>query len=393
VTLPLDGLRVLEFSHTIMGPCAGMALADLGADVIKVEPAPEGDHTRRLPGFAAGFFPFFNRNKRSLAVDLKNHDGRALVLKLARTADVVIENYAPRTMERLGVGWETLRATNPRLVYLALKGFLSGPYEERPALDEVVQFMAGLAYMTGPPGRPLRAGASIIDILGGTYGIVGVLAALRERERTGLGKLVRSSLFESGVLLMGQNMAGEVMSGKPMPPMPARVGAWGVYEPFDTADGEQVFLGITSDNHWRRFCLSFARPDLLGDLRLASNSARVSERAWLVPRIAEIMKRFTKAELIAIFEREAIPFAPVAKTVDLFTDPHLLSGGKLLDIALGHGLSAKLPALPLELDGETLGLRRQAPRLGEHTTELLAELRIGEGEIKALAYKGVIVAG
>ncbi len=391
--LPCRGLRVLEFSHTIMGPCAGMTLADLGADVVKIEAAPDGDATRRLPGFAGGFFSFFNRNKRSLAVDLKHPLGHALVRRLAASADVVIENYAPGTMERLGVGWEELKEANPRLVYLSLKGFLSGPYESRPALDEVVQFMSGLAYMTGPPGQPLRAGASIVDILGGSYGVIGVLAALRERDSSGRGQLVKAALFESAVLLMGQHMAGSALVGQPMPPMPARRGAWAIYEPFATAGGEQIFLAVTSDNHWRRFCAAFARGDLLADPRLASNAARVEARAWLLPLVAAMVKPFAKERLVEILEENAIPWAPVARPEDLFADPHLNSGGKLAEVELANGVRVKLPLLPLELDGAVPGLRRQAPRLGEHTSELLAEAHLSAAEIRELARQAVVVLG
>ena len=260
----LSGIRVLEFCHTIMGPTAGLILADLGADVIKIEPA-DGDTTRRLIGFGAGFFPTFNRNKRSLAIDLKAPEGRDLLYRLAATADVVVENYAPGTMDRLGCGYADLSKINPRLIYCALKGFLSGPYEHRPALDEVVQFMAGLAYMTGPPGQPLRAGASVVDIMGGMFAVIGIQAALRERETTGRGQFIKSALFESTAFLMAQHMAGEAATGRPPPPMPAREGAWGIYEPFETRDGEQIFVGLTSDRQWRRFCDHFKRHDLLQD--------------------------------------------------------------------------------------------------------------------------------
>src|SRR5579872_3535736 len=271
---PLTGIRVLEFAHTIMGPSAGLILADLGADVIKIEPVG-GDTTRRLPGFAAGFFGTFNRNKRSLAVDLKSDEGRALVHRLAATADAAIENYAPGTMDRLGCGYEDLAKANPRLVYCALKGFLSGPYEHRPALDEVVQFMGGLAYMTGPPGQPLRAGTSVVDIMGGAFAVIAILAALRERDRTGRGQCVKSALFESTVFMMGQHMAGEAVTGEPMPPMPARRGGWGIYQSFRTREGGELFIDVTSNNHWRRFCEIFERPDLLADPRLDSNEKRV----------------------------------------------------------------------------------------------------------------------
>ncbi len=221
--LPLDGVRVIELSHTIMGPSAGVILADMGADVVKVEPAPGGDPTRRLPGFGAGFFSAFNRNKKSLCLDLKTEAGRALLHRLAERSDVVIENYGPGTMERLGCGFETLMARNPRLICCAMKGFLSGPYEARPALDEVVQFMSGLAYMTGLPGQPLRAGSSVIDIMGGMFAVIGIQAALAERERTGRGQLVKSALFESAAFLMTQHMAGEAVTGTPPPPMAVRV--------------------------------------------------------------------------------------------------------------------------------------------------------------------------
>ena len=391
-TLPLDGIRVVEFCQTIMGPSCGLVLADLGADVIKVEPAPDGDKTRRLHGFAAGFFPSFNRNKRGVALDLKSADGQALAHKLIQSADVVIENYAPGTMERLGCGYETLAKLNPRLIYCAMKGFLSGPYENRPALDEVVQFMAGLAYMTGPPGRPLRAGASIIDIMGGTYGAMGILAALRDRDRTGKGQFVKSALFESTAFLMMQHMAGEVVTGQDTPPMPNRRGAWAVYEVFKTSDDDQIFIGITSDNHWRRFCREFGRQDLLDDPALKTNEQRVEARDRVIPICTEIFASHTKAELSAICEKIGIPFAPVARTKDLFDDPQLNAHGRLVPTRMPDGTMTKLPRLPVEIGTHDLGLRRQPPAVGEHTREVLAELGIDEAKIDELEGKGVIVA-
>jgi len=388
-TLPLAGIRVLEFCHTIMGPVAGLILADLGADVIKIEPA-EGDATRRRVGFAAGFFATFNRNKRSLAIDLKSGEGRTLLYRLVQSADVVLENYAPGTMARLGCGYGELALKNPRLVYCALKGFLSGPYEHRPALDEVVQFMAGLAYMTGPPGQPLRAGASVVDIMGGMFAVIGIEAALRERERTGRGQPVKSALFESTAFLMMSHMAGEVVTGKPMPPMPSRQGAWAIYEPFRTADGEQIFVGLTSDGQWRRFCEHFARPDLLADPAYKTNEDRVRARPVLLPLVAAIVSQRRLADLAELFDRLDIPFAPVAKPGDLFEDPQLNAGGRMLDVAFQDGKRAKLPRLPLEMGEHDFGLRRQAPGLGEHTAEILAELGLARSEIEALSERGIV---
>jgi crotonobetainyl-CoA:carnitine CoA-transferase CaiB-like acyl-CoA transferase len=389
--LPLSGIRVLEFCHTIMGPTAGLILADLGADVIKIEPA-EGDATRRRVGFAAGFFAAFNRNKRSLAIDLKSGDGRALLHRLAATADVVLENYAPGTMERLGCGFGDLAQINPRLIYCALKGFLSGPYEHRPALDEVVQFMAGLAYMTGPPGQPLRAGASVVDIMGGMFAVIAVQAALRERERTGRGQMVKSALFESTAFLMMQHMAGQAVTGHAPPPMPARDGAWAIYEPFATADGEQIFVGLTSDGQWRRFCEQFGRADLLRNPAYQTNEDRVRERPALRPIVADIVSRRRLADLAELFDRIDIPFAPVAKPGDLFEDAQLNAGGRMLEIAFPNGVRAKLPRLPIEIGDHDFALQRQAPGLGEHTAEILAELGLAPAEIAALEKRGIVTA-
>jgi len=391
-SLPLAGVRVVEFCQTIMGPSCGLVLADLGADVIKVEPAPDGDKTRRLHGFAAGFFASFNRNKRSVAIDLKNPEGLALAHKLIASADALTENYAPGTMDRLGCGYEAMAKLNPRLVYCSLKGFLSGPYEHRLALDEVVQFMAGLAYMTGPPGRPLRAGASIIDILGGTFGALGIIAALRERERTGKGQLVKSALFESTAYLMMQHMAGEAITGVEVPPMPKRWGAWAIYEVFDTSDGDQVFIGITSDNHWKRFCDHFERPDLLADPELKTNEDRVKARPRIRPIVAEAFGRHTKAEVLEICERIGLPFAPVAQTKDLFDDPQLNHNGRMLQTRLPDGSMTRLPRLPLEMNDHDIGLRLQPPEVGEHTRDILAELGLDDAAISELEGRGVIVA-
>ena len=390
---PLAGLTVLEFTHTIMGPSAGLVLADLGATVIKIEPAPEGDGTRRLGGFAAGFFGYFNRNKQSLAVDLKRAEGRALVHRLAAGADVVLENFAPGTMERLGCGYHEFKARNPRLVYCALKGFLAGPYEQRPALDEVVQMMGGLAYMTGPPGQPLRAGTSVVDIMGGMFAVIAILAALRERDRTGAGQCVKSALFESTVFMMGQHMAGEFVTGEAMPPMPARRGAWGIYQIFATRDGSAMFVGVTSNNHWRRFCETFGRNDLLADARLATNEQRVAARSWLIPIVAEVLAGFDRDEIARKCEAAQIPFAPVAKVADLFTDPHLLAGGGLLDQTLPGRGATKLPALPIEMDGRRTKIRHQPPAVGADTHEILRAAGLSEDEIAALARDGVILMG
>jgi crotonobetainyl-CoA:carnitine CoA-transferase CaiB-like acyl-CoA transferase len=389
---PLSGIRVLEFCHTIMGPTAGLILADLGADVIKIEPA-DGDSTRRRIGFAAGFFATFNRNKRSLALDLKSAEGRALLYRLVDTADAVLENYAPGTMERLGCGYGDLSQKNPRLIYCALKGFLSGPYEHRPALDEVVQFTARLAYMTGPPGQPLRAGSSVVDIMGGMFAVIGLQAALRERERTGMGQLVKSALYESTAFLMMQHMAGEVVTGQPMPPMPSRDGAWAIYEPFPTSDGKQIFVGLTSDGQWRRFCEHFDRRDLLQNPAYTTNEDRVRQRPALRPLVGDIIARHRLGELAELFDRIDIPFAPVAKPGDLFDDPQLNARGRMLEIDFPNGARAKIPRLPIEMGDHDFALQRQAPTLGQHTAEILAELGVAPAEIAALGKRGIVTAG
>jgi crotonobetainyl-CoA:carnitine CoA-transferase CaiB-like acyl-CoA transferase len=394
---PLAGLKVFEFSHTVMGPTAGLLLADLGADVVKVEPAPRGDHTRGLGGFAAGFFAAFNRNKRSLTLDLKRREGQAAMHRLAATADVVVENYGPGTMERLGCGYEALAQVNPRLVYLALKGYLAGPYAHRPALDEVVQFQAGLAYMTGPPGRPLRAGASIIDILGAVFGVVALQAALRERAITGQGQRVSSALFESAAFLMASHMAGMAATGLPAQPMPARRGAWAIYEVFAVADGE-LFIGVTSDQQWTRFVAEFNLHELAADPRLVTNLMRSHERPWLIPVLKDVLKKLPQAEVARRCERANISWSPVGKPDDLFTDAHLMANGGLLDVSISSagGDAApkiKLPALPIAFGGrERPGVVRQPPRMGEHNAAVLTEAGFSPAEIASLAEARVIVA-
>ncbi len=397
-TTLLAGLRVLEFTHMIMGPTAGLLLADLGADVVKVEPT-EGDHTRRLIGIGSGFFAAMNRNKRSLALDLKSVEGQAVLRRLIPGTDVVMENYGPGTIERLGCGYEQLAPLNERLIYLALKGYLAGPYEHRPALDEVVEFHTGLAYMTGPPGRPLRAGASVIDIMGGMFGVIGVMAALRERERTGKGQRVGSALFESSAFLMSTHMAAIAATGQDVPPFPARAGTWAIFHVFEAADG-QIFVGVTSDQQWTRFVKEFALEALAADPRLATNAMRVHEREWLIPALQEVFGKLTTADATQRCERANISWAPVGKPVDLFTDPHLLASGGLLDVLVPRlgtqeYISTGIPALPLEfgVPRQRPGLTAQPPRLGEHSRAVLAEAGFTPAEIETLCAQGTVVSG
>jgi crotonobetainyl-CoA:carnitine CoA-transferase CaiB-like acyl-CoA transferase len=389
--LPLAGIRLLELGHTVMGPSCSLVFADLGADVIKIEP-PEGERTRHNVGFGSGLFPLFNRNKRSLALDLKTQDGKTILRKLVAQADVLVENFAYGTLDRLGFGYDALSQTNPRLVYCSLKGFLAGPYEKRPALDEVVQFMGGLAYMTGPHGQPLRAGASVVDLMGGMFGVVGILAALRERERTGRGQQVQSALFESTAYMVAQHMSGQIVTGKEPPPMPHKASSWAIYETFSTADEKTIFIGITSDNHWRAFCNEFGLPELLADPALKTNPQRAAEHDRIAPIVETIVRQRDFKTMAAILERLKIPFAPLAKPADLFDDPHLNQGNHMVETHFQNGKRARLPALPLEMSHHNLGIRTQPPRKGEHTRAVLGEAGFSTSEIDGWISRGIVIA-
>ena len=372
---PLAGLRVVELTHMLMGPTCGLVLADLGADVIKVEPAPDGDNTRRLGGSGAGFFAIMNRNKRSITVDLKSEAGLATVMRLLSTADALVENFRPGALDKLGLSYPALSAANPRLIYCSCKGFLPGPYEHRVALDEVVQMMGGLAYMTGPPGQPLRAGASVNDIMGGMFAAIGILAAVQERHRTQRGRHVQVGLFENNVLLMAQHMAQFATLGTEAPPMSVRQVAWPVYDLFATADGSQVFVGVVTDTQWRLFCSEFHLPELAADATLATQQQRVASRAQVLPIVSAVLRQYDRQSLMEKCERLGLPFAPITNPVELFDDPHLNASGGLVPLTLPNGVATKLPALPLSLDGQRLEQRSGLPAVGEHTAEIEAELR------------------
>ncbi len=388
--LPLEGIKVLELGHTVMGPTCGLVLADMGAEVYKVERTGKGDDTRWLKGFGSGFFTYFNRNKKSISIDLKSDRGKEILLKLVEKADILIENFGPGTVERLGVGYDVCRKKNPRLIYCSLKGFMPGPYEKRPALDEVVQMMGGLAYMTGPTGRPLRAGTSVTDILGGSYGVIGILAALYQRQFTGRGQLVQASLYESIAFLVGQHMAVAAVSGEPPPPMPERGRTWSIYDLFATADSEQVFIGVTSDRHWKRMCETFEFADWAENEQLATNQARIEAREWFLPELQKRIGALNKNEVMALAEKAGIPFAPVNRPQDLFDDPHMIQSGSFVNTKTPKGASVKLPKIPLRLDGVAFDLRRHPPGIGEGSREIYRRCGYTDKDIHELIADGII---
>jgi crotonobetainyl-CoA:carnitine CoA-transferase CaiB-like acyl-CoA transferase len=390
---PLKGLRVVEFTHMVMGPTCGMVLADMGAEVIKVEPIA-GDRTRHLLGAGSGFFPMFNRNKKSLSIDLHDPVGAEVARKLCASADVVAENFKPGTMAKYGLDYDTLSSANPRVIYASHKGFLPGPYDHRTALDEVVQMMGGLAYMTGRPGDPLRAGTSVNDIMGGLFGAIGVLGALIQRGISGKGMEVQSALFENNVFLVGQHMLQYAITGQPAAPMPDRISAWAVYDVFTVLGGEQIFLAAVSDAQWATFCAVLGFADLKADPRYASNNERVIQRPTLLPLLRERLALRSAAELGALFEQAGLPFAPIRKPEELFDDEHLLATGGLADITLPDGeragQRAKTTLLPFTMEGQRLGVRLDPPRLGQHTHELLSSLGYSDSEIAKLQQRAAV---
>ncbi|MCY1672671.1 CaiB/BaiF CoA-transferase family protein [Novosphingobium sp. SL115] len=384
---PLAGIRVVEFTHMVMGPTVGHILAGLGAEVIRVEPIG-GDSTRRLLGSGSGYFPMYNRGKQSICLDLKSAEGLAVARDLAASADVLVENFRPGALDRLGLSYETLSETNPGLVYCSEKGFLPGPYEQRTALDEVAQMMGGLAYMTGPPGRPLRAGSSVVDVTGGMFGVIGILAALQERHRTGKGQKVVASLFETTIYLVGQHMAQFAVTGKAAAPMPARISAWAIYDVFETAD-EPVFIGVVSDSLWEKFCALFALDDLWAEQDLRTNNARVLARDRIMPQVRALMATMTRDQIVAKLEGTGLPFAPIGRPEDMFDDPQLADGG-LEDVTLDCGKETRLPTIPLQMGGKRPGAPVTLPKPGADAHAILEKLGYPADRIADLIQQGAV---
>ncbi len=306
--------------------------------------------------------------------------------------------WSPRTSSRApwqyGLDYASLSQDNPRLIYCGLKGFLPGPYEHRTALDEVVQMMGGLAYMTGRPGDPLRAGTSVNDIMGGMFGAIAVMGALVQRGITGRGMEVQSALFENNVFLVGQHMLQYAITGQPAAPMPVRISAWAVYDVFTVKNGEQIFLAAVSDAQWKVLCEALGFSDLVADPLYATNNDRVRQRPRLMPQLRERLATWSADELGGIFERQGLPFAPIRKPEELLDDPHLLATGTLADVRLTDGArageTAKTTLLPVTMDGERLGVRLQPPRTGEHTSELLTQLGYTDTDLADLRARQVI---
>ncbi len=385
---PLAGLKVIEFTHMVMGPAVGAILASLGAEVIRVEPIG-GDRTRNLVGSGSGYFPMYNRHKQSISLNLKDPEGLGIARQLVEGADILVENYRPGAMDRLGLGYEELAKSNERLIYASEKGFLPGPYENRTALDEVAQMMGGLAYMTGPPGQPLRAGSSVIDVTGGMFGVIAILAAVEERHRTGKGQKVQSSLFETTVYLIGQHMAQMAVTGKAADPMPARISAWAIYDVFQTKD-EPIFIGVVTDALWEKFCKLFALDDLWADESIRENNNRVAARDRIMPQIRELIAGFGRDELIGKLEGTGLPFAPIARPEDMFDDPHLNASGGLEPVTLANGQQTKLPSLPIEMDGGRPSASASLSTIGQHSDAILEELGLSPEQIKTLREVGAV---
>jgi crotonobetainyl-CoA:carnitine CoA-transferase CaiB-like acyl-CoA transferase len=372
--LPLEGVRVVEMTHMVMGPTCGMILAQLGAEVIKVEP-PTGDKTRMLGGMGTAFFPLFNRGKRSVVLDFERDDDRETMHRLLATADVFLENFRDGQLEKQGLGADELRRRHPHLIIAGHKGFLSGPYEHRPALDEVVQMMSGLAAMTGTREKPQRVGSSANDIMGGMFGVISILAALyQKRAGSKEGADIRIGLFENCLFLVAQHMVEYEMTGNKPRSMPEREHAWPIYDIFDAAGDGRIFIGVVTEGHWQSFCREFSLREFLDDPSLRTTTDRIFARGRIIPRAAEEIKRWDVAELSAKLDALNICFSPINRPEDLFDDPHVLRPGGLVNNVNANGATFRVPALPIEWNGANLGEGLKVAPLGADTAAVRAEI-------------------
>lgn len=396
--LPLEGVRVLELSHIVAGPSGGMILADLGADVIKIEHPESGDTSRGSGNNGATFFTY-NRNKKFLALDLRKPQGKAIFERLVKRADVVFNNFAPGALDRLGLGYAWGREVNPRIIYCAVKGFLPGPFGDRPYLDELAQMAGGLAYLTGLKDLPLRAGASVTDIGAATYGALAVLAALYRRQTTGMGESIEAGLYETVVFWVQQSITTAQMTGQDAMPRGERTSSgmddkmgWGVYRLFPTKDGSQVFIAVTGNRHWTALCDLLGFDDWRDSPEFNTNRKRSAQKGVLAERIKAAVLQYTFDEITTKLGEKRIPYAPVNTPLGLVSEKHLNEGKRWLDLDVaGHTL--KVSKLPIAMsETAEFEVREQPGTIGNHTDRILAEAGYSAAEIEAFKAQNIVAA-
>ena len=396
--LPLKGVRVLELSHIVAGPSAGLILGDLGADVVKIEHPSVGDTARSNSSNGATFLTY-NRNKRYLALDLKGAKGREVFERLVKTSDVVLDNFAPDALNRLGLGYEWGCKVNPRIIYCSIKGFLPGPYSDRPFLDELAQMAGGLAYLTGLKDQPMRAGASITDIGAASYGVMGILAALYRRQITGRGDYIESGLYETIVFWISQYVTRAQLTGTNPPARGSRSSGmgqamgWGVYQLFATSGGRKIFIAVTANRHWKALCDVLGFGDWKNAAEFGSNKKRSAEKVRIAERITEVVKLCDFDDLSDRLYKAGVPFAPVNTPLDLLEEKHLKEGDRWMPVRI-PGRDLKVPKIPFAmLTTEDFSVRENPGPLGEHTDSILSELGYSDSEIEALKTSDVVLKG